>query len=755
MRRLNIEIENCYGIGKLNQNFEFIDENGNINRTKLIYARNGVMKSSFAKVFKDISNNLKSMDRVDPTLESVRNILIDGEEIDPSSILVTESLSEKIELVDLNTLLVSEDIRKQYTSLTYDINESIKYILDETKKTINLPDLQSEFKKIFNCENMIDIFKKNIQLIRDSGKFKLDPNNYSLFFSKEVTDFMENSEVKTMLEEYLMKYQDLLSNALILSETFTNYDAENIRTNLEKYGFFEAGHSVNLLKNPPTSECENLEEPGDDIILIRSIAEFETQIEHEKKRIFDNEEMKKIFNKIDSKLNKNLNLRKFREIIKSDKQLILEFKDVNTFKKKLIAIVFSNYVDKISNLIIQFEKNEIEIKRLIKLANSEKNSWDEVIEKFHERFDVPFKLIVENREDTILGGVKPNIKFMFSDGRVAKQFDDADKLAEVLSTGQKRSLYLLNILFEIEKRKKMTRQGHKFLFVFDDVVDSFDYQNKYGIVEYLKEVSEYDNIYSIFLTHNFDFYRTFAKRALKPTQQNFSFLAIKFDDEISIEEFKYLDPFTEWKKTIPEFNDSLEYSAALIAYAPFIRELTHYLNNVYDKEDTSYFNKILHHKSDSSEILVRDYINHCERLIKFTNIKESPIYKNEIRMQDFIFGVASKVVEQTKSQSSERINLEFKVTLSIAIRLKAEIYIKNILNSNSIKYRNNNDQIGYLYGILKKKMPLDSNIMQLLERIVIMTPENIHLNSFVFEPLFDVSNKKMTEMYDKLMELFH
>lgn len=51
MEKLKVSLENCYGIKKLEHNFDFSD-----GKTCSIYASNGTMKTSFAKTFKDISN---------------------------------------------------------------------------------------------------------------------------------------------------------------------------------------------------------------------------------------------------------------------------------------------------------------------------------------------------------------------------------------------------------------------------------------------------------------------------------------------------------------------------------------------------------------------------------------------------------------------------------------------------------------------------------------------------------------------------
>ncbi|WP_157887311.1 hypothetical protein [Campylobacter pinnipediorum] len=51
MKKLKIYLENCYGIKKLETEFDFTKKN-----TYSIYAPNGTMKTSFAKTFKDLSN---------------------------------------------------------------------------------------------------------------------------------------------------------------------------------------------------------------------------------------------------------------------------------------------------------------------------------------------------------------------------------------------------------------------------------------------------------------------------------------------------------------------------------------------------------------------------------------------------------------------------------------------------------------------------------------------------------------------------
>lgn len=88
---------------------------------------------------------------------------------------------------------------------------------------------------------------------------------------------------------------------------------------------------------------------------------------------------------------------------------------------------------------------------------------------------------------------------------------DRNKLNEldVLSQGEKRALYLLNIIFEVKVREDSKK---KTLFIIDDIADSFDYKNKYAIIQYLSDLSQIEHFRQIILTHNFDFFRTVQSR---------------------------------------------------------------------------------------------------------------------------------------------------------------------------------------------------------------------------------------------------
>ena len=106
--------------------------------------------------------------------------------------------------------------------------------------------------------------------------------------------------------------------------------------------------------------------------------------------------------------------------------------------------------------------------------------WKNALDIFEERFTVPYKMEISNMKGAIIGESIPRVEFSFHrDGQVVKMARTELENIDVLSQGEKRALYLLNIIFDIEKIKN---SGRKVLFIIDDIADSFDYKNKYAIV---------------------------------------------------------------------------------------------------------------------------------------------------------------------------------------------------------------------------------------------------------------------------------
>jgi len=61
-------------------------------------------------------------------------------------------------------------------------------------------------------------------------------------------------------------------------------------------------------------------------------------------------------------------------------------------------------------------------------------------------------------------------------------------------------------------------------------------------------------------------------------------------------------------------------------------------------------------------------------------------------------------------------------------------------------------QTGRLLGLYKKKFSDKEDIIKMLDEVSLMTSENIHVNSFMFEPIIDMSIIGLIKLYGKFHE---
>lgn len=275
----------------------------------------------------------------------------------------------------------------------------------------------------------------------------------------------------------------------------------------------------------------------------------------------------------------------------------------------------------------------------------------------------------------------------------------------------------------------------------DNIADSFDYKNKYAIIEYLKEISEHKNFQSIILTHNFDFYRTVQERVILHNKYTNSYIAHKDKDQIYLEQRYISNPFKAWKKDLGD-------DAKLIALIAFARNIAEYVG---DKDSEKKLTSILHIKRHTSPQTVQDLLQLFA--ILFKDINDTVVFTNRHKyVNDLIFVVANILC---KSEIDMALNLENKIVLSIAIRLTAEGFMIDKINDNNFVTNIKRNQTGMLFREFKNKFPYEYNSIEILERVNLMTPENIHLNSFMYEPILDISDHHLKRLYLDLMTLIY
>ena len=71
--------------------------------------------------------------------------------------------------------------------------------------------------------------------------------SYKILFSPKVLEFLNDSDVEALIEEYTKTYEQILDGSLYFKKgVFNHSNAEVIAKNLTTNGWFESGHTVNL-----------------------------------------------------------------------------------------------------------------------------------------------------------------------------------------------------------------------------------------------------------------------------------------------------------------------------------------------------------------------------------------------------------------------------------------------------------------------------------------------------------------------------
>jgi hypothetical protein len=196
MDKLLVKIKNCYGINSLENEFDFTKGKS----TQVIYAPNGVMKTSFANVFDDYSKDVESTDLIFPQKDSIRHITTnDGSEIATESVFVIRPYEKSYKSDRVSTLLVSDDLRKQYDEVHEKIGIEKENLLEVLKSPSGLKKgIQDELCDSFGEEknNLFQLLSKIEDRINDSDS-EYSHIIYSKIFNEKVVAFLDvNARIK-------------------------------------------------------------------------------------------------------------------------------------------------------------------------------------------------------------------------------------------------------------------------------------------------------------------------------------------------------------------------------------------------------------------------------------------------------------------------------------------------------------------------------------------------------------------------------
>lgn len=344
---------------------------------------------------------------------------------------------------------------------------------------------------------------------------------------------------------------------------------------------------------------------------------------------------------------------------------------------------------------------------------------------------------IENTQNAVLNLEVPSITFVYGDsGYPFKENDD------LLSKGERRAFCILHTLFEIEEKK---RSNEPLFIIYDDVADSFDYHNKHAIIEYINDISletaqGSQNIYQIILTHNFDFYRTVYSR-LQLDRNQTHMTKRTSDGDISLYQGQYVKNFASSVLGEVRDLDSLKSKVNFLAFIPFLRNLIEFRKNGKKSDDYELLTSCLHNKTKNPSV---------EQIIKIYSdfgyeISDSGLSREKVR--SLIENAADLLVKNIDHEDND---LPFKFVLAMAIRLNLENYLINQLHCDTDLIKTN--QTMELIKKFKDRYPNEYNKLSvLINKVQIMTPEYIHVNTFMYEPLVDTSVEHLLSLYQNCL----
>lgn len=698
-----VEIKNAYGINKISNTI--------IPLQSIIYSPNGTFKTSFAKTLQSISsgNNSDVMDRITGTPATINIELLDGEDN-----FITNNLKNKFLVYireqndDLNNLSnysselkylatdnkikiklddilnknidhMKKSITDKLESVNLNINYSINLLVNKNVDDLNLNDLEDIFKMVSKTEKC------------DLSKI----DNKKLF--QKAYDPIESKTFSQSASEYMKIYNNRINEELF-DENFNDTNCIQFLEIVDKYSYLskdkKRGISIN---NKIYYDIDELKDIFNNAI----------------KNVSSDSEILNACNELSKSMGKTKEAQKLKKKFSSDPLLV---KQLSLGRKKIILTSLKNCdlnADDYLELISEMRKK---ISKILQEAINNETEFDKAIKIYVERFKPSFDIKIKNKQDSITGINVPILSFKHK-SHMDVELSESE-MRNILSSGEITAFNIISFIVRYESIK-----FNNPIIILDDIIETFDYSNRYAFIEYIHELVSNDG-QIIILTHNFEFYKTVTSRVPLINK----FVAYSNEKSINIEKNSKINFNMEKVLKIDDIS-------GFIFSIPYLREIKIMLMS-----DNNILTSCLHYKDNTSEILITDIMEEYKKL----NIPTSKIssYSNENYLKT-LFELADKY------NSDKKFDIKSKTILSIACRILLESKI--IEKNYSIISDVDSNQLSTLKNKYKDKLSTDA--LSLIDEVQITTPEFIHANAFMYEPLVDIDGKYLFDLYNNIKNL--
>ena len=697
------KVENAFGIKSLHLNLE----NDKKMYQELIYSKNGSFKTSFSNTLYNLSNG---------TLENVFDRLTDEKAILDISILEN---GKEIKNFDNRFVVFSREIYEQHSKLLSDYSSELETLTIDKKNSEYINELLTEETieiKLqidnylkgtgLNFEILLDMFSnledgyldRIIQLLNTIINHEaqdISEINIKKIYQKAY-DIVDQSEFQSKISNYIQVLENKI-NAQLFDKNFNENNCLQFINNVDKAKYLSETKSRGLfLKDKVYYDIDEV------------------------KKIFE-EEIKKISKDPEiieqsKEITKLMGTAKESEFLKESIQKNpLLVKQLSAGRKNIILSYLKSSSIDYNYWLEVVKKAKKELNNVLKIAQDRQTNFERAIEIYKNRFHPIFDIKIVNKAESMLGIKTPTITFYHN--RYCEIPVSETKLSQILSSGEKTTLNILKFIVEYENCKKY----HPFI-ILDDIVETFDYSNRYAFMEYINDLVNLD-VPTIVMTHNFEFYRTVSKRIPKLRK---SVASANSNGVVDIQTNNRINKNME---NVLKCSNIYDFFCAI----PYLREIKTIL-----LEDTKTLDSCLHYKENTSKLQIKDI------LLQFPSnaIKSLKIDENDIYMEK-LFEIADSL------SGFDDFDIVKKTILSLSCRLLIERKI--IANNFNLLTNINTNQTAQLLDLYGEK--LFPNVKKYLEAVQLSTPEFIHANAFMYEPLIDINGKYLFELYNQIKKI--
>ncbi len=628
--------------------------------------------------------------------------------------VVIDSDDYEIANEKMTSLLVNPLLKKEYDQVYSSLEKNYK-------------DINKKIKSLSGVELQTVLLDLNISSLNDIQIDYLNPENanekfndikYNKLFTDDNLKILEQKDVVESIDNYIKICNEIIKdNDIFIKDVFELYNLKSVIKNLDSNNYFKPGH---LLKFKSINDKEKFYDYDE-----KSIKDLITNLENQ---LSVDENIKKANEVLTGKIKSQ----ELNTLLSKNQWLIPMIKDLNTLKIEYWHYILSksDIRTAIEDYVNNYNSNKKIIKEIVNKTNDLENfkKWNNAINEFNNKFiNMPFELEVSNISDIILKNSACSLIYKFKDQRDVNNDVDKDLLKDNLSKGERKAFNILNLIFEIQYRKE---NNIETIFILDDLADSFDYKNKYAIIELLKELNDNSLFHLIILTHNFDFYRACANRLSIKTLS-----VLKDENQISLIDFHYK------KNIFAFFKSKIDDSKFFIASIPFVRNIIE-MSNGNNDNDYLLLTSCLHYKKDTESISISQINN------LFSNHVNTNSNIIDSKYIDLLFNMADHI-----NKGTTEIELHNKLILSMAIRLLFEKKLFNKFNNWNILDSFTKDQTYELINYCINNNLLTDDEKNISEKVRIMVSENIHVNAFMYEPIIDMSDDELINLYEIIKKM--